>query len=197
MIYYLVLLCDINKSILKLKMEDYFKHLDDIEDIDDIDDIGCMVYDSTICEFEFNNCFGDSLTQDETEYEHTNYLPIIPNLNITQIKSNTYGFDDALLNDPKVIELASLFCSNKVALEHAKHIIKCDMENKQRVKHIIKIKPKQIIPHHLKDEKYYHRRTANTNAVRQYRKRFKNKRAIQMAPLMDCINTHSHHKSHI
>lgn len=110
-------------------------------------------------------------------------------LSAPPMKITTYdiGFDTSLLKDPIVIELVTLFRLDPVALRSGIQIINgvdngCWVDQqpvpvqpkKQR-------RPKQDVPTHLKDAKYYRKRKNNTNAARRTRERAKLQKALKEA----------------
>jgi hypothetical protein len=90
-------------------------------------------------------------------------------------------FSPELLRDSVVIALAKCFISNKEAYAYAQQIVNSGVEHlltveKQQLAAANPTKkrgPKKYVPVHLKDEKYYRRRTRNTQAARRTRKRTK------------------------
>jgi hypothetical protein len=104
------------------------------------------------------------------------------------------GFDASLLHSSSVAELVTLFRSNPVALKSGIEIINMvdngfwvDQQpvpvhpKKQRG-------PKQDFPAHLKDTKYYQKRTNNTKAARRSRKRAKLRKALEQAATKTGVN---------
>ena len=91
------------------------------------------------------------------------------------------GFSPELLRDSVVIALAKCFISNKEAYAYAQQIVNSGVEHlltveKQQLAAANPTKkqgPKKYVPVHLKDEKYYRRRTRNTQAARRTWKRTK------------------------
>lgn len=101
---------------------------------------------------------------------------------VSAAAATTTGFDTSLLQDPTVTELAARFLEDKDAFAYAQQIVKSisggalptttPMKKKQR-------RPKQDVPAHMKDEKYYRKREANTKAARRTRERAKLQKSLK------------------
>jgi hypothetical protein len=181
-----VTLFNTETPILELETHESF------EPLEDIDDMFSRFCNSPGLQLELSNCFSDSPTQPENE--QTNDFPKTTNLSIKQSKSVTNDFDTSLLKDPIVHELAYKFIQDKEAYASAQQIINgvdngCWVDQQPvPVQHKKQRGPKQDVPAHLKDEKYYRKRTNNTKAARRSRKRAKLRKALKQAAAMTGVH---------
>jgi len=101
------------------------------------------------------------------------------------------SFDDSLLTDPTVTELAAHLLKDKEAFANAERLVQASCHAKAAPARKLgggaagaptrKRKPKQDVPAHKKDAKYWRKRQANTEAARRTRERAKLQKNLRAA----------------
>ena len=101
------------------------------------------------------------------------------------------SFDDSLLTDPTVTELAAHLLQDKEAFANAERLVQASCHAKAAPARKVgggaagaptrKRKPKQDVPAHKKDAKYWRKRQANTEAARRTRERAKLQKNLRAA----------------
>jgi len=97
------------------------------------------------------------------------------------------SFDESFAADPIVAELANRLLADNTALLHAKKLVRASTaasaasKRGARAAQKQKRKPKQVVPEHMKDEAYYKKRAANTEAARRTRARDKLQKHLRAA----------------
>merc|ERR1719183_2315436 len=95
------------------------------------------------------------------------------------------SFDESFAADPIVAELANRLLADNTALLHAKKLVRASTAasaaSKRGARAEQKQKPKQVVPEHMKDEAYYKKRAANTEAARRTRARDKLQKHLRAA----------------
>lgn len=97
------------------------------------------------------------------------------------------SLDESFAADPIVAELANRLLADNNALLHAKKLVwastaaSAASKRGARAAQKQKRKPKQVVPEHMKDEAYYKKRAANTEAARRTRARDKLQKHLRAA----------------